>query len=320
MSLVDVIGLISGALGIYAFMADMLPEKGGGTIAAFRVKVSVDGCCKDVDPKLSNAGGGIQTVRLYNVNGALIGSGGGTDGSIGSGDFADLAVPQSVANQALTAEFYANDDAACIATISATLHDDTKWGWTGDWGKICGLDWYYSGIAMQGTEGSPLCTWIDRDHSDNIKAAVIGITWPGFVHRGDDAPPSGDGRDRCGNQFRAWDADGGAPLVGAAARPRQRKQKRSQFPGDDRLVISSQVSHNATELCQHENSFGPDFYLLEGAYCNMATKEVLPVCGAGVTARCFDLEAARLARQPTAGAASANVLAAQKTKNKVIEW
>ncbi|KAB5539382.1 hypothetical protein GE09DRAFT_1290494 [Coniochaeta sp. 2T2.1] len=298
MSLVDVIGLIS-------------------------VKVGVDGCCKDVDPKLSNAGGGIQTVRLYNVNGALIGSGGGTDGSIGSGDF---AVHQSVANQALTAEFYANDDAACIATISATLHDDTKWGWTGDWGKICGLDWYYSGIAMQGTEGtnktnSPLCTWIDRDHSDDIKAAVIGITWPGFVHRGDDAPLSGDGRDRCGNQFRAWDADGGAPLVGAAARSRPRKQKRSQFPGDDRLVISSQAGHNATELCQHENSFGPDFVSLpEGAYCNMATKEILPLCGAGVTARCFDLAAARLARQPTSGAASANVLVGQKTKNKIIEW
>lgn len=96
---------------------------------------------------MTNAGGGLQTIRTYNANGALLGAGGGTDG-IGSGEFADQRVFQQVANQATTAEFYANDDAMCIGYISATLHDDSHWAWTGDWGKICGIDWYYSGVAV----------------------------------------------------------------------------------------------------------------------------------------------------------------------------
>jgi hypothetical protein len=95
---------------------------------------------------LSNADGGIQTIRTYNVDGRLLGSGGGV-GEIQS--FADVSVEQGVPNQALTAEFYANDNALCIAYITAKLHDDSPWAWTGDWGQICGLDWYYSGVAVR---------------------------------------------------------------------------------------------------------------------------------------------------------------------------
>lgn len=144
-SLVDVIGLISGVLGIWSFGETLLPAQ-DVTASMYRIQVGLDDTPGDGGDKLSNAGGGIDKIRTYNANGALLGAGGAT--TIGSGSFSDVGVAQGVSNQAITAEFYATSDAPCIAYISATLHDGTKWGWTGDWGKICGLPWYYSGIAV----------------------------------------------------------------------------------------------------------------------------------------------------------------------------
>lgn len=56
---------------------------------------------------------------------------------------------QNIPQQATTVELFAGKDAICIAAIGATLHDGTHWGWVGDWGKICGLDWYYSGVKVR---------------------------------------------------------------------------------------------------------------------------------------------------------------------------
>lgn len=57
------------------------------------------------------------------------------------------------------------------------------------------------------------------------------------------------------------------------------------------VIISSRSSHNATELCQKPNSYGPDFVSLEeGVYCNMDTRETLPLCASGVTVDCFNVE------------------------------
>jgi hypothetical protein len=154
---------------------------------------------------------------------------------------------------------------------------------------------------------SPLCTWVDRDHSDGIKAGVIGITWPGFSDTGDTNLP-----DRCGSSFRAWKNDGGPPVKRSLGA--NEKRKRSKFVGDDRLVISSKNNQTASGLCDHENSFGPDFVsLVEGMHCNMETREVLPLCKPGVTDSCFDLEAARAALE-------AKTRSTEDKRSKIIEW
>ncbi|KAB5539444.1 hypothetical protein GE09DRAFT_1248602 [Coniochaeta sp. 2T2.1] len=314
-AVVEVIGLLSGVMGIWSFFQDMIPG-GDGTAATFRVQVAVDGYSEDGSDPLTNGGGGIQTIRTYNVNHNLIGTGGET-GSIGSGEYQDLAVGQQVANQATFAEFYANDDAVCIAYISATLHDQTHWAWTGDWGYICGLDWFYSGVIMPGTDSKPRCTWIDRDHSEEIKAGVIGINWAGFISH-EQPGADYDGKDKCDNDgaFKAWAGDGQESVISKRAlRSRNiegRLKKRSKFVGDDRLVISSAANQTATELCTHPSSFGPDFVSLEeGKYCNMETRELLPLCGVGVSGKCFDVKAAKseLTKRAEPG-----------QKSKIIEW
>lgn len=55
---------------------------------------------------------------------------------------------QSVPEPAPMVALFAGKDAVCIAAIGATLIDGSKWGWVGDWGNICGLPWYYSGVKV----------------------------------------------------------------------------------------------------------------------------------------------------------------------------
>lgn len=62
-----------------------------------------------------------------------------------------ISMWQKVPEQAPTVELFAGKDAICIAAIGATLIDQTKWGWVGDWGRICGLNWYYSGVKARAT-------------------------------------------------------------------------------------------------------------------------------------------------------------------------
>ncbi|KAH7420218.1 hypothetical protein BKA64DRAFT_752830 [Cadophora sp. MPI-SDFR-AT-0126] len=58
---------------------------------------------------------------------------------------------------------------------------------------------------------------------------------------------------------------------------------------DSRLIISSEPSHNVTELCESETSRGPDFVsLVERLYCNMDTREIKPLCSDDVDEDCFD--------------------------------
>lgn len=79
-------------------------------------------------------------------------------------------------------------------------------------------------------------------------------------------------------------------------RPAGTNDLRRRFAGQ--LVVSSMSSHNATELCDSETSFGPDFVSTEeGVFCSMSQKKTFPLCGHdGASTRdiCFDLEAGAL--------------------------
>lgn len=60
------------------------------------------------------------------------------------------------------------------------------------------------------------------------------------------------------------------------------------------LVVSSKGSHSATEVCDSETSFGPDFISTEeGVFCSMSQKKKFPICGregSSAADACFDLE------------------------------
>jgi hypothetical protein len=72
----EVIGLVSGVIGIYSFLADNLPSGGGGgVVSSIRIHVGLDDTENDNGDSLSNAGGDVEVVKLYNNNDALIGTG-----------------------------------------------------------------------------------------------------------------------------------------------------------------------------------------------------------------------------------------------------
>ena len=86
---------------------------------------------------------------------------------------------------------------------------------------------------------------------------------------------------------------------------------------DSRLIISSETSHNATELCASDTSRGPDFVsLAEGVYCNMETREVKPVCPNSMGQDCFDVDVS----QSRADRGGNGAMEGAKTFSDIIHW
>ncbi|KAJ2987614.1 hypothetical protein NUW58_g4406 [Xylaria curta] len=309
---VEAIGLVGSVLGIWQFAESLLPTHTVDA-SAYSIRAGVDGTDDHNGGSLNNAGGGIDLIKTYNNNGELIGSGG--RGYIESGGRGTFSTEQTNSQQSIMTEFYATDDALCVAYITATMEDGTQWGWTGDWGYTCGLNWFPSGTHLQNSAGdddiTPRCTWIDGDHSNGIKAAVIGISWPSFYGK-----PEGDGKDKCGSSMRAWDEPGGTQILSASGIATRQLGPRQSQRSDDRLVVSHIPSHSAIEVCESETSWGPDFVsMAEGLYCNMETHEVLPLCSNSLTKGCFEVNG-------TTGSArvAVNGLKELMKPRKVVEW
>ncbi|KAI0406548.1 hypothetical protein F4802DRAFT_613415 [Xylaria palmicola] len=309
---VDAIGLVGSLVGIWQFADTLLPSHHIDA-STYSIRAGVDKTAGDNGEKLSNAGGGIDLIKTYNSNDELIGSGG--TGYVTSGGRVDFTTEQTNTQQSITTEFYATHDALCIAYITATMEDGTQWGWTGDWGFTCGLNWYPSGTFLQNSRNdstaSPRCTWIDGDHTNGIKAAVIAIKWPDFFGSAGD-----DLADGCGSSLRAWDEPGGTQILSPSGVAAPRLGRRQSQRSDDRLIVSHFPSHSAIEVCESETSWGPDFVsMAEGLYCNMETHEVLPLCGNNLTKDCFEING-------TVGAATIAATGLKKTMKptRVVEW
>nr|UMZ45382.1 hypothetical protein [Paramyrothecium roridum] len=288
-------GAINAALGIWRFGSEVLPSDESPS-SSYRVYVGLEGFKNPDGDELSNAHGEIETIKTYNINGELIGSGGGLNvgGDNSDDQYGEISVEQKGNAQSIWTEFYAGNDAICIAAITATMDEDTKWGWTGDWGYWCGLNWFPSGYILQNDKGeenaSPMCTWIDKDHTNDLKAGVISMNWA-ELRAGDEVPESLDELlPQCGKNMLAYAEDGGEQMLPVENKKRRSLARRSQR-SDDRLVISNVKNHNATEVCESLSSWGPDFVSEpEGIYCNMETHETTPLCnGQDRTVDCFDL-------------------------------
>ncbi|EUC37755.1 hypothetical protein COCVIDRAFT_92992 [Bipolaris victoriae FI3] len=268
----QVLGVVANVLGVFGFFASSF-QNPNPNVCNVRVAAALNG------PDLSGADGSIQAVRIYNENQQLIGSRSG--GYIGSGGFADFGVQQSNNQQAMFVQIQATNDAICIPYATTTFVDGAKYGWIGDWGAFCGLNWYYGNVAVDGSY-KPKCTWIDNDHTNNFKAGMLMIHWIDFTNKKTQGSRPAD---YCRYPaFRAYTPEGGSIF-----------KRDEPTIVDHRLVISSEPGHNATELCASNTSRGPDFVsLFEGIYCNMETRETVPVCDTGATGLCFNAEAKQL--------------------------
>ena len=180
----NVLAVIGGGLVFTGFQDSLMPRastfdpKHGDS--AIRVAVALNGGKpggKHFDPQ--GADGRAPGVLVYNPVYDYVGhSNWKHRPNIASGSYTDLTIYQDEGSgqQAPWVQLYAGDDAICVAYVSQRMSDGTGLGWLGDMGRACGQDWYHSNIVLEGSDRSPDCVWLNRDHTRDAtktgKAAV----------------------------------------------------------------------------------------------------------------------------------------------------
>ncbi|KAH6988572.1 hypothetical protein EDB80DRAFT_589168 [Ilyonectria destructans] len=274
---IEVIGVISGLLGIVSFAQDNFGEVDTTTSS---VKITVG---LDVSGGLDNAGGSMPDVRLFNEAGGFIGINNAGD-SITDGSTGEVKITHedsSNGQQATYALLSANNDAICIAYMTMTWANGDQYGWVGDWGSECGATWYYSNVYVQGTSYKPNCMWIDAN-GDQPQTG-FQIHWPEFVlEDGDAVDPDGTKRDYLCNS--------GAPF------------KTYTEPDPDTITFWT-INNKRAEAAQstapagrqNGSSVGPDFVnQAEGQFCRMSDKTLWPICSDVIQDDCFSTDSQQL--------------------------
>ncbi|KAK4213403.1 hypothetical protein QBC37DRAFT_440817 [Rhypophila decipiens] len=262
-------------------------------------------------------------------------------GKVASGSFRDVMVSLKKPNQPTYALFTGNNDAVCIAYITNSWADGQKYAWVGNWAETCQQNWYYSNIVLDGKSLS--CAWVDR----NGDVATTGFQMRIHEFADDDGNRGKDTSYYCaGNPSLKWYTDwephsitywttsqkrgieGPDELQSAVAvgpvKPANEKRKRligtRPYFNETRLVRSSDPEHSAVKLCESPSSLGPDLVSLrEGKYCDMSTREVLPLCGPGVTGNCFD-DSVKTLRVRGGGAIIGRDAVMDKEYSEVLDW
>ncbi|KAL6889965.1 hypothetical protein GGI43DRAFT_430671 [Trichoderma evansii] len=264
----EAVGWINDAVSMFQFLESLIPGS-QASYSTVRVEAALNG------NGLSGADGTISMIRIYDNNQNLIGQ---TDGGyVSSGGYQDFSIEQSGQEQAVFAQIYSSNDAVCVSYASTSWVDGGQYGWVGDWGYLCGLPWYYGSVYVNSGGYAPRCTWIDGDDTNGINDQSLLIGWPWFGSNNQGTNPSS----YCGYPaLRSYTPSGGEVV------------KRNTTPKlDSRLVISSAASHNATELCLSKTSRGPDLVsVAEGVFCDMATRELMPLCSQSTKDGCFHVD------------------------------
>jgi hypothetical protein len=222
-----------------------------------------------------------------------------------------------------------NNDAICITYVTVS-GNGVSWTWMGDIGYTCNGDWYPS-VAKFGSDNyQPKCTWIDADHSDNLRFIAMSMHMPDF--NGDSALISeyNENHDYLCNskaRFMQWgklttnpgynqeppmfkpplqynddgsDQDLSALFTpGTVTKRSMSSANNSSLDGSinrpGHVIISDYKAHSASEVCGSETSRGPSFVSTqEGIYCDMSTKISYPLCSPTVTNGCFDVDTMEL--------------------------
>ncbi|RWA07791.1 hypothetical protein EKO27_g7314 [Xylaria grammica] len=321
-SIFDPISVVSGILGIIQFGIDNFPQE---KPSASTVRITVG---LDIQGGLSNSGGDLPAVTLFNEGGGYLGRK-THPGKISSGDFHDITIEHfhGGGQQATYALFAAHNDAICIAYTSITWPSGDQYGWTGDWAPTCGGNWYYSNVYLSGSNKKLDCMWIDGN-GDQPQTG-FQVHWPEFVNTTENPLPNGEDGQKAkvdylcnsGPPFKMYEnpnpnsivfwpqpdhqssRDAPATESLATEKPLSARFRSMQHgapashnqPGgltlmNRHLVISDLDQHSAAGLCESATSFGPDFLNTRtGTFCRMANKSIWPVCdGAQIVDNCFD--------------------------------
>ena len=172
--IMGVIGLAMGGVGMVPLGKSFAPDKTDETTT---VRIGVGTSLKDE----ATTGGDTPGIAIFDVVGRKIGDARGSDSNIDDGSFKDIKVISYDGMGGRQAEYLSiskgGNDALCIAYITVTWPDNSKYVWSGDVGYSCGAHWYPSqttfGEANPGYK--PKCMWIDGDDSNGISTQGLGM-------------------------------------------------------------------------------------------------------------------------------------------------
>ena len=294
----DVIGVVSGVIGIFQFLQGLFPPPSppSGATSQIRIGVGLNG---NFDGQtLSDSEGAVKGIRVYNEDKQLIGTGKG-DGVIPSGSYQDISIDQSQepGQQPTYLQLNAGKDALCMAYITQQWPDGTQRGWSGDMGRECNQAWGYSNIIIDDSGYKPDCTWLDQDHSNGIWAAAVQIHMEDFTNTTSNY--SRDPTFYCSSPVLLFEHDNYQTGAGDQFWTAKRRVKQRDTPVkrirprsaamNSTIIASTDPSHSAAKLCESDTSYGPDFVSLsEGIFCDMATKTPWPLCSKSVAENCYD--------------------------------
>ena len=172
--IMGVIGLAMGGVSMVPLSKSFAPDKTDETTT---VRIGV-GTSLDSS---ATTGGNVPGVALFDTVGRKIGESKGSKDKIGDGSFKDIKVVADGDVGGRQAEYVSiskgGNDALCVAYVTMTWPDNSKYIFSGDVGYSCGGFWYNSqttfGEANPGYK--PKCFWIDGDASNGIKTQGFGL-------------------------------------------------------------------------------------------------------------------------------------------------
>ncbi|KAH6981606.1 hypothetical protein BKA56DRAFT_656130 [Ilyonectria sp. MPI-CAGE-AT-0026] len=336
---IEVIGVVSGLLGIIQFGIDNFVEEPGEG-STFKIAVGLDGT-----NGLSEAGGNLPDVRVWNQNGEFVGMK-ADSGDVGDGNLGEVHVNHE--NQGVYTLFSANDNAICIAWVTTSWSEDrggNHYAVQGDMGYHCGASWYYSGMYYNSNEDQwnrppedqPKCFWIDKNGDQ--PSTGFQVRWPAFSTSEVDpnAPPEQrDPKSKCDNvsfgvrseedpnYINYWTRRKRRHLTGAPGQLKRQHSRRNEVM-ESQLIVGDVDGLSARFLCESATSVGPDLAnTSEGLFCDMGEKKLYDLCSESVQAGCFDIDSKTL--RPAFDGMIASLVASravsrgEKTYKTTLDW
>jgi hypothetical protein len=88
----------------------------------------------------------------------------------------------------------------------------------------------------------------------------------------------------------------------------------------EQLIVSNYASQSAKGLCTSATSWGPDFIGLDGNFCDMASKTLIPLCSSKNIEGCIEVDsnANTVVKRMSIARRTTNVV--HRSYKKVTKW
>ncbi|KAI0026036.1 hypothetical protein F4780DRAFT_785135 [Xylariomycetidae sp. FL0641] len=142
--IIEAVGFLSGVLGIVGFAQDNFAAEADAVASVVRIRVGLD-----TEGGLSNAGGDLPDVRLFNEAGGVPGHRGGPGQGGGGRVRGTSRWPTRTATPTETRR------TRCSRPTTTPSAGGARYTWDGQWGRRCSGTWYYSNVYITGTDEKP---------------------------------------------------------------------------------------------------------------------------------------------------------------------